>query len=259
MTTTPSRAPAEHPSEPAGTPAPGRRPPRDPRRGPRPRPAPPQPPRPQDRRRRRRPRPPPRHRPADPAGRASWCSRSSAAPASSCTAPAGCSCPRRARDEAPINLDDRSRTVALVVVGVIAALALLGDSLGRLLVPVAAGDHRPDRCWSIVSVRGGSRDPRPTAVPTHADARRDAYRAGATHPGAPAPYAAPAPARPPASAGPILFWFTLRADRAGRSACLGISTWPVRPVADSAYPAVALGVIGADAAGRLRSTAAPVA
>ena len=50
--------------------------------------------------------------------------------------------PEEDRDRAAVHLDERSRTVALVALGVIAALALVGDTLGCLLVPLAAGHHR---------------------------------------------------------------------------------------------------------------------
>ena len=51
----------------------------------------------------------------------------------------GCWCPRTAPTGPPLDLDDRSRIVALIGVGVLAALLLVGDSWGGVLVPVAAG------------------------------------------------------------------------------------------------------------------------
>ena len=96
-----------------------------------------------------RPRPPPPHHlttarsPASPAaspatststrsscGWRSWCSLLRRRRPDRCTAPAGCCVPEDGTDEAKVRLDDRSRTVALVVVGALAALALLGDSWG---------------------------------------------------------------------------------------------------------------------------------
>ena len=43
--------------------------------------------------------------------------------------------PEEGRPSAPLDLDDRSRSVALIIVGVIAALALLGDSWGGFWFP----------------------------------------------------------------------------------------------------------------------------
>ena len=108
-------------------------------------PAAPQRHRPQRRRRRRRPRPAPRRRPDHPARRVRGARLLRRRRPAACTAPAGCWCPRRRPATPPSTLDDRSRTVALVVVGVLAALLALGDSWGGLLVPVAAGGHRPRR------------------------------------------------------------------------------------------------------------------
>src|SRR5919107_1101296 len=43
--------------------------------------------------------------------------------------------PEEGRDSAPLGLDDRSRSIALITVGVLAALALLGDSAGAFHFP----------------------------------------------------------------------------------------------------------------------------
>ena len=43
--------------------------------------------------------------------------------------------PEEGRDRAAVGLDERSRSIALIIVGVLAALALLGDSLGRFWFP----------------------------------------------------------------------------------------------------------------------------
>ena len=43
--------------------------------------------------------------------------------------------PEDGRDRATVHLDERSRTVALVALGVIAALALVGDSWGAFWFP----------------------------------------------------------------------------------------------------------------------------
>ncbi len=80
--------------------------------------------------------------------------------------------PEEDRERAPVNLDERSRTIALVALGVIAALALVGDSWGGgwfpwplaiigLIVFVwlnRSRDRRPRR-------------PRPTPLPTRTPCR----------------------------------------------------------------------------------------
>ncbi len=141
--------------------------------------------------------------------------------------------PEDGHTEAKLRLDDRSRTVALVLVGTLAFLALLGDSWGGWGFP-----------WPlaviglIVFVVVSARSPRPTGPPP------------------PNPYAAAPPTYPPTYAaavqrersnprkrGPILFWYTMAL------AALGISTLAIADAAGaditaSAYPAVTLAVIG---------------
>ena len=157
------------------------------------------------------------------------------------------------RDSAPIHLDERSRTVALVVVGVIAALALLGDSLGQLdfpwplaiialitLVVLTTIDRRRDR-------------PRPTAppVPHHQVPGTGAFQPmGAAPPAAgwapvtPTTTWAPPPRVPnPRRRGPILFWFTLALAALGIGV-LGIVDLAGAGVASSAYPALVLAACG---------------
>src|SRR6478735_549751 len=43
--------------------------------------------------------------------------------------------PEEGRDRAAVSLDERSRSIALIIVGLLAALALVGDSLGRFWFP----------------------------------------------------------------------------------------------------------------------------
>lgn len=135
-------------------------------------------------------------------------------------------------DQATVSLDERSRTIALVAIAVIAALALLGDSWGAYWFP-----------WPLAIIgliafvwlsRSGRGD-RPEAGNTEADGSGGAAVA------APA-YAAPAP-RDPRKRGPRLFWFTL-ALVAFAEGVLGIVDLAGAPVADSAYLALAVGVIG---------------
>jgi len=136
--------------------------------------------------------------------------------------------------EATLRLDDRSRGVALIIVGAIAALAVIGDSMGNWGFP-----------WPlaiiglivllIVSVRGDSRR-RPPAPPAPG-----ATYPGTTYPGAPT--MPPAPPRNPKKRGPVLFWFTM-ALTALAIGVLGIADLAGASVTDSAYPALALGLIG---------------
>lgn len=152
------------------------------------------------------------------------------------------------RASAPVHLDERSRTVALVVVGVIAGLALLGDSLGQLgfpwplaiialitLVVLSTIDRRRDR-------------PRPTApaVPHQHVPETGTFQpigptpATAWAPVAPTTTWAPPPRLPnPRRRGPILFWFTLALLALGIGV-LGIVDVAGVAVAESAYPALVL-------------------
>ncbi len=145
-------------------------------------------------------------------------------------------------EDAKLRLDERSRGVALIIVGVLAALAVIGDSMGDWGFP-----------WPlailglialvIVSTRGDSRSrPSAPAGPGAPGAP------GVTYPGAPpasypASYQAPPP-RNPRKRGPILFWFTM-ALTALAEGVLGILDVAGVDVAESAYPALALGIIGA--------------
>jgi phage shock protein PspC (stress-responsive transcriptional regulator) len=140
--------------------------------------------------------------------------------------------PEEGTETVKLRLDDRSRNVALLLVGAIAALAVIGDSMGDWGFP-----------WPlailglvalvIVSVRGDSKAPPPAASPSAA-------------PGAPLPPHAPAyqpvPSRPK-KRGPLLFWFTM-ALTALALGLLGILDLAGLDVTDSAYPALALGLIG---------------
>lgn len=145
--------------------------------------------------------------------------------------------PQDGSDDATLRLDERSRTFALVIVGLIAALALLGDSLGGWGFP-----------WPlaiiglIVLLIVGTRGPSTPRTYTYT---------GPPPAGAPPAYAPPAylppplPPQPrgPRRAGPILFWFTLALIALGVG-LLGIADLAGADVADSAYPALTLGISG---------------
>lgn len=140
--------------------------------------------------------------------------------------------PEEGSDRASVQLDDRSRTVALIIVGVIAALALVGDSWG--------GDWFP---WPLAIIglivfvwlsrtnRGA--DVAPGDVPEDP---------AGTPPGAYAVAPAPRP-RDPRKRGPRLFWFTIALVAFSLGVLAMIDLAGVA-VADSAYPALIVGVIG---------------
>ncbi len=133
--------------------------------------------------------------------------------------------PRDDTGEATIALDARNRNVVLVLVGVVAALALLGD--------VAGGDWWFP--WPLVLVG---------LFVAWLLSRRDARR------GEPSPAAAegtpvlPPPTRSPRRRGPLLLLFTL-ALVALAIGILGTVDLAGAPVAAAAYPALALALVGA--------------
>jgi phage shock protein PspC (stress-responsive transcriptional regulator) len=139
-------------------------------------------------------------------------------------------------DRATVHLDERSRTVALVALGVIAALALVGDSWGAFWFPW------PLAIIGVIAFVWLSRSGRDTA--SEPVEWEDADPAGPAGPAGygPAPaYAAPRP-RDPRKRGPILFWFTLLLIAVAEGVLGIVDLWGA-PVVDSAYAAVAVGVI----------------
>lgn len=169
--------------------------------------------------------------------------------------------PEDGATRAPFNLDERSRTVALVIVGVLAALALIGDSWGAFWFPWPLAIVALFTLWLLTRNNPPHPVP-PVAQPT--PARPVPPTGPAAPPAAPAQsayYYAPAPAyvppppayvppatyvpRPPnpRKRGPILFWFTL-ALIALAEGVLGIADLAGATVADPAYPALAVGICG---------------
>jgi phage shock protein PspC (stress-responsive transcriptional regulator) len=202
--------------------------------------------------------------------------------------------PEEGSESAPVQLDEKSRTVALLIIGVIAALALVGDSWGAYWFPwplaiiglvafvwlsrngrgrggtAGAPPGTPHQATPAVPWAGAP-DPTGTTAagataagdPAAGDAAvagtdtiaapADAGYAGSGggydgfagygyDGGYPAPYVPPTP-RDPRKRGPKLFWFTL-ALIAFTEGVLGIVDLAGVPIADSAYAAVAVGVIG---------------
>jgi len=146
--------------------------------------------------------------------------------------------PEEGTEEAKLRLDERSRGVALVLVGALAALAVIGDSAGDWGFPWPLAIVGGVIVLIVLAVRGDShRQPAPPAPP-----------AAAPSPGAPAtgpayPTFVPPPPPNPRKRGPILFWFTM-ALSALAVGVLGIVDVAGADVTDSAYPALVLGIIG---------------
>ncbi len=182
--------------------------------------------------------------------------------------------------EAAVTLDDRSRTLALLVVGAIAAFALIGDSWGVFSFPWPLAIiavvalvllTRKDRPQAPPGTGGAPYLPvhdapyaaPPAGGPAPATDHGPGTTTGAVPPVAPAepgpqttlyqpysgyqaPYYQPGQrpeARNPRRRGPILFWFTL-ALIALAVGVLGMIDVAGVAVADSAYPALGVGIVG---------------
>ena len=145
---------------------------------------------------------------------------------------------------APLSLDDRNRSIALIVIGAISVLLVLGDSVGQFGFP-----------WPLALVAlvallvlvflDRDRKPGPTAppVPHVPDPGTGTFTPAA--PGTPVPVASTYIPRPrnPRRRGPILFWFTLALAALGVGV-LGILDLAGAPIADPAYPALVVGTCG---------------
>ena len=135
--------------------------------------------------------------------------------------------PQDGDDHATINLDDRTRSVVLIVVGGIAALALIGDSWGAFWFPWPLAVVALIALWVLTRNNNSSPTPDGFAAPTYS-APAPGYTPPVADPTQQYPYAAAAPApayyppqppvyiKPPPykipnprKRGPILFWFTL--------------------------------------------------
>ncbi len=159
--------------------------------------------------------------------------------------------------KAPFNLDERSRTVALVIVGVVAALALVGDSWGAFWFPWPLAVVALVVFWLLTrnNPPKAAVPPAP-AYPTDYSQTSPPAVTTQENPYAAAPQPAYYPPQPPAyvapvsykvpnprKRGPILFWFTL-ALIALAEGTLGIIDLAGAHVADPAYPALAVAICG---------------
>jgi phage shock protein PspC (stress-responsive transcriptional regulator) len=173
--------------------------------------------------------------------------------------------PEDGSNEAAITLDDRSRTLALLAVGVLAAFALLGDSWGVFwfpwplaiiaLVVLLLVTRKDRRSAAPPAGSGGGAVAAAGDTSGHTTYDPSGY-AGTSYQGpgpyedtnveGSGPYGRPgyhAPPRDPRRRGPILFWFTL-ALIALAIGILGIVDVAGVAVADAAYPALAVGITG---------------
>jgi phage shock protein PspC (stress-responsive transcriptional regulator) len=156
--------------------------------------------------------------------------------------------PRDDTGSAVLRLEERSRSVVLVIVGALALLALLGDAWGGYGFPwplavvgvVAA---------VLLSVTGRTASSQPAPVPgTAPTPYLPPTSPGGASGSTPAPDSASATrasrrSSDPRRRGPLLFWFTL-ALVAFSEGLLGMVALAGADVPDSAYPALALGLIG---------------
>lgn len=155
-------------------------------------------------------------------------------------------------NQAVVNIDERSRVVALAIAGVLAALAAVGDTVGGFGFP-----------WPLIIVAGiavvyhlrkGSSPkqhpgPLPGPIPGGPPPTDSAGSPPPPGPGGPhgATYAGYQPPSPkpvdPTKRGPILFWFTmaLAALGVGVVLMLQLAGWDVPP---AAYPAVVMATCG---------------
>jgi phage shock protein PspC (stress-responsive transcriptional regulator) len=152
--------------------------------------------------------------------------------------------PEDGSQRAPLHLDERNRTFALIGVGALALLALLADSVGQWGFP-----------WPLVAVAvvalivltllDRDRKIAPTAPPVpHApDPVTGQFVPAPPGTAVAAPPAYRPPPRNPRKRGPILFWFTMALSALGVGV-LGILDLAGAPIADPAYPALVVGACG---------------
>ncbi|WP_416956235.1 PspC domain-containing protein [Nocardioides sp. T5] len=172
--------------------------------------------------------------------------------------------PEEGTDDEPLGLDQRSRTIALAGVGVLALVAALGDWAGAFWFPWPLAIGAALVVWFLnrkeqSSPRAGSAAPPaydgqlpvdpaahapgyPTGYdPSYATGYETGYAPAYDPAGQWASYDRPRRPRNPRKRGPILFGFTMALI------CLGVGALAVVDiagvaVADSAYPALALGI-----------------
>ena len=162
--------------------------------------------------------------------------------------------PEDGDEKAPFNLDERSRAIALMIVGVLAAVALVGDSWGAFWFPWPIAIVALVALW-LLTRNNPPKDATPPAAPSYGAVppvppmQENPYAAAAQPfyytPQPPAYVAPPVAYRVPnpRRRGPILFWFTL-ALIALSEGLLGMVDLAGANVAGSAYPALAVAICG---------------
>ncbi len=161
--------------------------------------------------------------------------------------------PEEGEDRAPVNLDEKARGVALIVVGVLAAIALLGGTWGGnwfpwplALIGLLAWFLLNRRHERRMQRYGTSRTGWVPPVATDASGRpvEDPYAQSYAQSYPRQQYAyRPPPPRDPRKRGPILFWSTLALIALGMGT-LGIVDLSGVDVTGGAYPALAMGITG---------------
>ena len=153
--------------------------------------------------------------------------------------------PEEGTQDEPLGLDERSRSLALGGVGILALLCAVGDWAGAFWFPWPLAILAAIIVWLLN--RKEKRAPRGgygyVAPPVADDVMSGDPTAGegAYAPVPPTSYARPPRYRNPRKRGPVLFFFTL-ALIALAEGVLGVVDLAGVPVADSAYPALALGI-----------------
>jgi phage shock protein PspC (stress-responsive transcriptional regulator) len=147
--------------------------------------------------------------------------------------------PEDGHDRATVHLDERSRTIALAVVGVLAALALVGDSWGAFGFPWPLAIVALVALWLLTR-----NSPAASAPSTSGPVAPPQAAVAPSYPPTPAPAYSYVPPRPdPRKRGPLLFWATLALVALGEG-LLAIVDLAGVDVPASAYPALAVGLCG---------------
>ncbi|WP_167736419.1 PspC domain-containing protein [Nocardioides sp. 1609] len=167
--------------------------------------------------------------------------------------------PQEETGDVVVRLDDRSRTVAVVIAFALAGLAVLGESLGgwgfpwplavagALVLAFMLVRGNGPRVHPMLRVDGVA--PSYPAPPVSTGPTAPTASSGPVSPAPPGSWIPPVssyvvpPARP-RRPGPVLFWYALALIAAGLGV-LGMVDLAGARVADSAYPALALGVSAA--------------
>lgn len=164
--------------------------------------------------------------------------------------------PVEGTEEAVIHTNPSTRTALVIAAAVVAAFLLVGDSWGGigfpwplLLVAVVVAVVLMNRDKPVTTTS----PPPPPGSPHPHPAEPDAAQHGSepdtaapwadTVPPAPASYPVQQPPAPRPDRGPLLFWFTV-ALLAVALGTLGLYDVTAGGVADGAYPALALAVVG---------------